>query len=59
MKLSLNFMPVPEMRTVPGLNLIAESDGLYSPGPGVVGFAGDAKVPRIDICGASFPIRDP
>ena len=47
------------MRTVPGLNLIVESEGLYSPGPGVVGFAGDAIMPLIDISGPSFPIREP
>jgi hypothetical protein len=58
-KLSRNPKPVPEIRTVPGLNLITESEGSYSPGPGVVGFAGDAMIPRKDICGASFPIRDP
>jgi hypothetical protein len=48
-KLSRNFKPVPEIRTVPGLNFITESEGLYSPGPGVVGFEGDARIPLKDI----------
>ena len=50
MKLSRYLKPVPpEIRTVPGLNFITESEGLYSPGPGVVGFEGDAKIPLKDI----------